>query len=156
MRISFAVNVKAPVARGSCRQFAWKLVACSLGAALLTVLVPAFVSAQDKGLVLERDGRVISIVPYAPNIVRVTMSNTKAAATAAPGYGIVANPSSQGWTHERDAQGGDLFRSQQIVLRVAPGDLSRDTQPQPMPLDALNLELRNKFFPPIKNPLRSA
>jgi alpha-D-xyloside xylohydrolase len=97
-------------------------------------------------LVLERPGRVISLEPYAPNIVRVTMSTDKAAATGAPGYGIVARPSSDGWTHERDAEGYDVFRSARMVVRVAPGTLPEDQQPKPMPLDALNLELRHHYF----------
>jgi alpha-glucosidase/alpha-D-xyloside xylohydrolase len=102
--------------------------------------------AQSGPLVLERPGRVISLEPYAPNIIRVTMSTDKAAATAAPGYGIAANPSSDGWTHERDAEGYDVFRSARMVVRVAPGTLPEDQQPKPMPLDALNLELRHRYF----------
>ena len=102
--------------------------------------------AQSGPLVLERPGRVLSLEPYAPNIVRVTMSTDKAAATGAPGYGIVARPSSDGWTHERDAEGYDVFRSARMVVRVAPGTLPEDQQPKPMPLDALNLELRHHYF----------
>ncbi len=152
MMIASAANGQCPVAPGPCRRFGRKLLAWSLGAVILAVLLPASAAAQNDGLVLERDGRVISLVPYAPNIVRITVSNSRAAATAAPGYGIVANPSSQGWTHERDADGGDVFQSQQMVVRLAPGKLSGDKLPQPMPLDAPNLQLRNKFFPPVKNP----
>ncbi len=33
-----------------------------------------------------------------------------------------------------------------MVVRVAPGDLPNDKLPQPMPLDALNLELRQHYF----------
>ena len=152
MRVWCAVNVQASVVQGQCRRFAKKLLAWSLGGTLVAVWLPALAAAQSGGLVLQRDGRIISLVPFAPNIVRITMSNSKDAATAAPGYGIVGNPLLQGWTHERDAQGDDVFRSSQMVVRVAPGDLSRDKLPQPMPLDALNLELRNKFFPPVQNP----
>jgi alpha-glucosidase/alpha-D-xyloside xylohydrolase len=129
-----------------------KSLAWWLSTLLVAVLCPGLAIAQTEGLVLERNGRVISLVPYAPNILRITMSTSKAAAIGAPGYGIVANPSTQGWTHEHDAQGGDVFRSQQMVVRVAPGDLPKDKLSQPMPLDALNLRLRNKFFPPEENP----
>ena len=68
-------------------------------------------SAQSGPLVLERNGRVISLEAYAPNIVRVTISTDRAAATGAPGYGFLAKASAEGWTHERDAEGYDLFRS---------------------------------------------
>jgi len=37
-------------------------------------------------------------------------------------------------------------------VRVAAGDLPKNKLPQHMPLDALNLELRNRFFPPAENP----
>ena len=137
---------------GQRRRFERKVLGWIAGAVLVALSLPALGGAQNEGLVLERDGRVISLVPYAPNIVRVTMSTSKAAATAAPGYGIVANPSAEGWTHERDGEGYDVFRSQQLSIRVAPGDLSKDKLPQPMPLDELNLQLRNKFFPQVENP----
>jgi alpha-glucosidase/alpha-D-xyloside xylohydrolase len=90
-----------------------------ISTALITglVLAGAFLSAsslvaqQDNGpLVLKREGRVIALVPYAPNILRLTMSIDTAAATGAPGYGIVAQPSSEGWTHDRDADGNDVYR----------------------------------------------
>ena len=102
--------------------------------------------AQSGPLVLERPGRVISLEPYADNIVRVTMSTDKTAAAAAPGYGFVATPSSTGWTHERDREGYDVFRSARMVVRVAPANLPEDQQPRPMPLDALNLEQRHHYF----------
>lgn len=103
-------------------------------------------SAQSGPLVLERDGRVISLEPYSPNVLRVTMSTDKAAAVSAPGYGFAAKPSAEGWTHERDAGGYDLYRSARMVVRVAPGDLPADKLPQPMPLDALNNQLRGQYF----------
>ena len=74
------------------------------------------------------------------------MSLDRAAASSAPGYGFVAQPSAEGWTHERDAEGYDVYRSAQMVVRLAPADLPKDQRPQPMPLDALNLELRRRYF----------
>ncbi len=123
-----------------------KLWGRRLSYGLLVAVLGGAAMAQSGPLVLERPGRVISLEPYAPNIVRVTMSTDKPAAIAAPGYGIVATPSSDGWTHERDAEGYDVFRSARMVVRVAPGTLPDDQQPKPMPLDALNLELRHRYF----------
>jgi len=113
---------------------------------LLAMSLSNVATAQGGPLVLVRDGRVISLEPYALNILRVTMSTDRAAATSAPGYGFVAKPSAEGWTHERDAEGYDVFRSSRMVVRVAPGDLSKEKLPQSMPLDALNLELREHYF----------
>ena len=110
------------------------------------LLLGAVAMAQDGSLVLNREGRTISLEPYAPNIVRVTISTDKAAASGAPGYGISAQPSAQGWTHERDSEGDDIFRSAQMVVRVSPENPPRETLPQTMPLDALNLQLRAPYF----------
>jgi len=51
---------------------------------LMPALLTAEAIAQPGGpLVLERHGRVISLEPYAPNILRVTMSVDRASATSA-------------------------------------------------------------------------
>ncbi|MBT9330451.1 TIM-barrel domain-containing protein [Paracidobacterium acidisoli] len=122
------------------------LFAAGLAAMLMALLPGSVAMAQNSPLVLEREGRVISLEPYAPNILRVTMSTDKAAATSAPGYGFVAQPSAEGWTHEREADGSDVYRSSRLVVRVAPAGLPKDKLPQPMPLDALNLQLREHYF----------
>jgi len=117
-----------------------------LGVLLLALSLGGVAWAQSGPLVLVRPGRVISLEPYAPNILRITMSTDKVAATAAPGYGFVAKPSAAGWTHERDAEGDDVFRSARMVVRVAPGDRKPAELPQPMPLDSLNRQLREHYF----------
>jgi alpha-D-xyloside xylohydrolase len=123
-----------------------KSQARTLGLLLLAISIGAAAPAQEGSLVLQRNGRTIAIEPYAPNILRISMSIDRAAATAAPGYGFVAKPSAEGWTHNRDADGYDVYRSPRTVVRVAPEDLLRNQLPQPMPLDPLNLELRSHYF----------
>jgi len=98
---------------------------------------------QTGKFVLERDNRTIVLEPFAANIVRVTLSSEKAAALAAPGYGIVGTPSVSGWTHEQDSAGYDVIRSPRMLIRVAPQNLP---PPQAMPLDDLNRSLRNHYF----------
>jgi alpha-D-xyloside xylohydrolase len=127
-------------------RFTGKFPAYGVGAALLASSLGGVAKAQAGPLVLEREGRVISLEPYAPNVLRISMSIDRGAATAAAGYGFVAKPSAEGWTHKRDADGYDVYRSARMVVRVAPGDLPKDKLPQPMPLDALNLELRHHYF----------
>ena len=56
------------------RPFAWNSLARRLGSVVLAVSLGGVTVAQSAPLVLERDGRVISLEPYAPNILRVTMS----------------------------------------------------------------------------------
>jgi alpha-D-xyloside xylohydrolase len=118
------------------------------GAAMLMILAlagAAIAAAQDQSsqFVFNRDGRTIVVEPYAPNIVRITMSSEKAQALAGPGYGIVGTPSMTGWNHTQDASGYDVIRSGRMVVRVAPQNLP---PPHSLPLDALNLKLRSQYF----------
>jgi alpha-D-xyloside xylohydrolase len=87
-------------------------------ALILAALLAAAAQAQQQQIVLERDGRTIVLEPYAPNIVRVTLSLIREPALAAPGYGFVASPSAQGWSRgETDA--GEVYRSSRLVVTVA-------------------------------------
>src|ERR1039458_5028195 len=126
-------------------RFVRKSLGMGLGSLLLALWLGGAAMAQGDSLVLQRDGRVISLVPYAPNIVRVTISTDAAAGASDPGYGFVGKPSAEGWTHERDAE-GDVFRSARMVVRVSPENLPDDELPKPMPLDALNSQLRDVYF----------
>lgn len=129
-----------------------KLFSGGLCALLLSVSLNGAAVAQDAPLVLQRDGRTISLEPYAPNTLRVTFGIDRAAVMNPPGYGFAAEPSAQGWTHTRDAAGGDVFRSVKMVVRVAPGNLAPGELPQGLPLDALNRQLREKYFGRWKDP----
>ena len=101
---------------------------------------------QGNGFVVERAGRTIVVEPYAPNIVRVTLSKSQAMATAAPGYGFVGTPSRAGWTRETEAEGGEVFRSGRLVVRLNGGEIPEAERPHRMPLDALNQSLRDHYF----------
>jgi alpha-D-xyloside xylohydrolase len=59
------------------------------------------------------------VEPYAPGIVRVSLSLRRGDALAAPGYGILARPSGSGWSAISDSD-GDLLRSDQLRITVAP------------------------------------
>jgi alpha-D-xyloside xylohydrolase len=60
----------------------------------------------------------VVVEPYAPNIVRVTLSLDKDQANAAPGYGFVASPSAAGWDLQH-TDDGDVYRSSRMVVTVA-------------------------------------
>ncbi len=79
--------------------------------------LPAIASAQQ--LTLQRNDATILVEPYAPNIVRVSMSLLKADALAAPGYGIVAKPLPDGWT-AASSTAGDTLTSSRLVVTVSP------------------------------------
>jgi alpha-D-xyloside xylohydrolase len=78
--------------------------------------------------------------------VRVTLSKSQAMATAAPGYGFVGTPSRAGWTRETEADGGEVFRSGRMVVRLNGGEIPEAERPHRMPLDALNQSLRDHYF----------
>src|SRR5450631_1233123 len=124
----------------------WNIFSRTIRGLLLFFSFCGMAIAQSGPLVLERQGSTISLEPYASNILRITMRIDRAAAAGLPGYGFAAKPAADGWTHERDAKGYDVYRSGRMVVRVAPGNLPEDQQPKPMPLDSLNLDLRHIYF----------
>ena len=148
MQIARMVNVRNGSDRITGTRFRGmrRLMASGLAALLLAVSLSSAAIAQNAPLVLQRHGRTISLEPYAPNILRVTISIDRTAATAAPGYGFVAKPSEQGWSYTRDVTGEEIFRSSRMIVRVGPAELAKDQVPQRMPLDALNNQLREKYF----------
>ena len=106
-------------------------------------LFGAAAGAEDTGLVFPRHDGTIVLEPYAPNIIRVTLSVLKSKASAPPGYGFTGTPSSAGWKHEQDSGGYDVIQSDRMVVRIAPANLP---PPHPMELDALNQSLRDRYF----------
>ena len=86
---------------------------------IVAVAVSAGVAnAEAPRVVLDRKGGAIVLEPYAPNIIRVTMSTLKDQALAAPGYGFVASPSADGWTYEH-TETADIYKSSRLVISVA-------------------------------------
>jgi alpha-D-xyloside xylohydrolase len=79
----------------------------------------ASASAQPIGnhLQLDRKGQTIVLEPYAPNILRVTLSLKKEPALATPGFGFIASPATSGWSASQTAQ-GDVYKSSRIVATV--------------------------------------
>jgi alpha-D-xyloside xylohydrolase len=117
-----------------------------LSALLFACCTAGTAVAQNSSYALQRDGRMISVEPYAPNILRITISTDTAAAKSAPGYGFVATPAMDGWTHEHDAEGADIFHSARMTMRLGPQTLPPEQRPRTMQLDPLNLQLRQPYF----------
>jgi alpha-D-xyloside xylohydrolase len=84
--------------------------------------------APSQRLVLDRKGETIALEPYAPNILRVTLSLHREPALAGPGYGFVAAPAADGWSATQSAQ-ADVYTSARIVATV-----DRDLPPAHPPL----------------------
>ena len=71
--------------------------------------------AQENQIVLARGSTTVVLEPYAPNIIRVTLSRLKDKATAPPGYGFIGSASANGWRHEQDSR-GDVYSSDRLVV----------------------------------------
>ncbi len=84
---------------------------------LVTVLIQ-LAQAQNSDVVASRGNSTIVLEPYGANIVRVTLSLNRAAALAAPGYGLVAKPAADGWT-KRQSEQGDVYRSSRLMVTIA-------------------------------------
>jgi alpha-D-xyloside xylohydrolase len=84
------------------------------------VLVAPVSNAQNSApqrLELTSEGETIVLEPYAPNIIRVTLSKDAGPAKAAPGYGIIGKADAARWTAS-EADGGDVYRSDRMVVTV--------------------------------------
>ncbi len=98
--------------------------------AAIAVLVPSFVAAQaqQQRLEIDRKGETIVLEPYAPNILRVTLSLQHDAALRAPGYGVIGAPAAAGWNASETAQ-ANVYQSARIVATI-----EKDLPPSKPPL----------------------
>jgi hypothetical protein len=108
MRISYLMDLRSDVSREYSigRRFVPRSMARLLHSVLMVGWLGGAATAQDGALVLERNGVVISLEPYAPNVLRVTMSTDRAGGTGAPGYGFVkcASLRACSWTRSLSTQ----------------------------------------------------
>src|SRR6476469_6822235 len=80
----------------------------------LLLLPDTIHAAAQSPPILDHGGSTIALEPYAPNIIRVTLSLQKDQALAAPGFGFTAHPSAQGWSHQH-TDGADIYQSSRMV-----------------------------------------
>ena len=77
--------------------------------------------AQDAAVRIDtqRGDATVLVEPYAPNIVRISLSLLRGDAEAAPGYGVVARTDGGGWKSSAGKQ-GDVLESSALTVAVAP------------------------------------
>lgn len=92
-----------------------RFIALMAGCAIAVSGVHAQGSSQR--LELTGGGETIVLEPYAPNILRVTLSLQPEAAQAAPGVGIIAKADAAGWTASQ-SNGEDVYRSDKLIAVV--------------------------------------
>ncbi|USI72760.1 DUF5110 domain-containing protein [Sphingomonas morindae] len=93
-----------------------RIAALAMGVATATLAGQAAWAAPIA--TLDRNGSIVSIEPYAPNIVHVTIAMDKAEAAQPAGPGISGTADSSGWQHSQAAE-GDVFRSSALSVTVA-------------------------------------
>jgi len=91
----------------------------NLVVAASAMLVTPGCFAQTAHIATQRGDATVLVEPYAPNIVRVSLSLRKDDALAAPGYGITAQPAAAGWT-ESSGEHGDVLKSKILTVTIAP------------------------------------
>ncbi|MBN8807830.1 MAG: glycoside hydrolase family 31 protein [Sphingomonas sp.] len=92
---------------------------------------------------VDRNGALVAIEPYGPNIVRVTIALDRSEVERAAGYGISGTPDQTGWEHRGDAS-GDVFASSALTVSVA-------AQPKPKPPSQMD-----RYFAPSLPPVSIA
>ncbi len=92
-------------------------------------LLATVAAGAESPVILARGNATVMIEPYAPNILRVTLSLRKADAVSAPGYGISASPNGAGWRTSTTAA-GDVLTSDRLSITVSPdSDKTRPSKP---------------------------
>lgn len=89
---------------------------------------------------LDRGGALVAVEPYAPNIVRITLSLDPEQVKAPPGYGISGAADASGWAQQAGAD-GDAFTSPALSVRV-------NAQPFPKPPSQME-----RYFAPSLPPV---
>jgi alpha-D-xyloside xylohydrolase len=91
---------------------------CSILLYVIAIFVGgSILVAQQDRVVFERGGSTVVLEPYAPNILRVTLSLNRGPALASPGYGVLAAPAAAGWSASQTKL-ADIYRSGRIVATV--------------------------------------
>jgi alpha-D-xyloside xylohydrolase len=90
---------------------------CSATVAISVASQACCAQVQGGQVVLDHGGSTIVLEPYAPNIIRVTLSTLKDQALAVPGYGFIASPSTQGWSY-RHTDAADIYESSRLTITI--------------------------------------
>ena len=86
---------------------------------MLVVVATAAFPQSGPTSAIERGGSFLTVEPYAPNIVRVTLSTIAGEVTAVPGPGFLATANAAGWRHTVASDGADLYSSDRMSVKVA-------------------------------------
>ena len=89
----------------------------ALFAGVLYLCSTSLAQSPSQRLELDRKGQTIVLEPYAPNILRVTLSLNHDPALAKPGYGIIGSLAAEGWSAS-ETPAANIYQSGRIVATV--------------------------------------
>ena len=92
-----------------------RLIAFAAG--IVFTSISAAPQSPGSHLELDRRGETIVLEPYAPNILRVTLSLQHDNALAKPGYGFIASPDAAGWSASQTEE-QDVYQSSRMIVSV--------------------------------------
>jgi alpha-D-xyloside xylohydrolase len=84
------------------------------------IFLTGTLAVWPQSLQLERSNATVLVEPYAPNIVRVSVSMLKDETLAPPGYGVSAKASPDGWRNQKSGDGDGIVSSGLQVWVDAP------------------------------------
>jgi alpha-D-xyloside xylohydrolase len=105
--------------------------AAAVFSACVLAVLPTAALGQDQRIVLDRKDQTIVLEPYAPNIVRVTLSLNRGPALAGPGYGVIAKADAGDWKATQ-TEHQDIYTSSRMIVTV-----DRPGPPGPPPLSTM-------------------
>jgi alpha-D-xyloside xylohydrolase len=122
-------------------------VSVALASLILALPLAGNAQAPQEKVVLTRGESTIVLEPYAPNVVRVTLSLLKDKALAGPGYGVTAAPAPDGWSYA-ETDGAETYRSSRMIVSLMGGH--PHTKPAAEPARPTNVQQTQasigKFF----------
>ena len=72
-------------------------------------------TVENGRVVMTKDHTTLVLEPFAPNIIRVSISRLEPYALAPPGYGIIAKPNADGWRLAH-TENGETYRSPELAV----------------------------------------
>jgi alpha-D-xyloside xylohydrolase len=115
-----------------------------LAAILSAMLIPAAplavnAQAQQQKVVITNGPSTIVLEPYAPNVIRVTLSLDKDQAVASPGYGIVASAAAEGWSLAK-TDNSSTYSSPRMVVSLKSASVRGRPAPATSEAGATNVQ----------------
>ena len=96
----------------------WYAAAAVLFTGVTISAAPSLAQGPNQHVELDRQGETIVLEPYAPNIMRVTLSLQHDPALRGPGYGVIARPAQEQDWKASQTEHQDVYTSPRMVVTI--------------------------------------